>query len=69
MADVIETLADGTVTERDFTKQELAQIEADKIAYVEKLAKIEELKAAKETAYAKLAALGLTAEELQALGL
>ena len=69
MADVIETLADGTVIERDFTKQELAQIEADKIAYVEKLAKIEELAAAKAAAQAKLAALGLTVEDLQALGL
>jgi len=69
MADVIETLADGTVIERDFTEQELAQIEADKIANAERLAKIEELKAAKEAAYAKLAAIGLTAEELQALGL
>lgn len=69
MADIIETFADGTVVERDFTEQELAQIEADKIANVERLAKIEELKAAKKAAYAKLAALGLTAEELQALGL
>ena len=69
MADIIETFADGTVIERDFTAQELAQIEADKIANAERLAKIEELKQAKETAYAKLLALGLTTEELQALGL
>lgn len=69
MANVIETFADGTVIERDFTEQELAQIEADKIANAERLAKIEELKAAKVAAYAKLTALGLTAEELQALGL
>lgn len=69
MANVIETLADGTVIERDFTEQELAQIELDKIANTERLAKIEELKAAKETAYVKLAAIGLTAKELQALGL
>ena len=69
MADIIETFADGTVIERDFTKEELAQIKADKIANAERLAKIEELKAAREAAYEKLAAIGLTAEELQALGL
>lgn len=69
MADIIETFADGTVIERNFTEQELAQIEADKIANAERLAKIEELKAAKEAAYSKLAALGLTTKELQALGL
>ena len=69
MADIIETFADGTVIERNFTEQELAQIKADKIANAERLAKIEELKQAKETVYAKLAALGLTVEDLQALGL
>ena len=69
MADVIETLADGTVIERDFTKAELDQIKADKAAYAERVAKIEELAAAKAAAQAKLAALGLTVEDLQALGL
>lgn len=69
MADIIETFADGTVIERNFTEQELAQIKADKIANAERLAKIEELKQAKETVYAKLTALGLTVEDLQALGL
>lgn len=69
MADIIETFADGTVIERNFTEQELAQIKADKIANAERLAKIEELKQAKETVYAKLSALGLTLEDLQALGL
>lgn len=69
MADIIETFADGTVIERDFTEQELAQIETDKIANAERFAKIEELNQAKETAYAKLAALGLTVADLEALGL
>jgi hypothetical protein len=69
MADVIETLADGTVTERDFTKAELDQIKADKAANAERVAKIKELATAKAAAQAKLAALGLTVEDLQALGL
>ena len=69
MADVIETFADGTIIERDFTKTELAQIKADKIAHAERIAKIEELAAAKLVAQEKLAALGLTVEDLNALGL
>ena len=69
MADVVETLADGTVIERDFTKAELAQIKADKAAYAERIAKVEELAAAKLAAQEKLAALGLTVEDLNALGL
>jgi hypothetical protein len=69
MADIIEIFADGTVTERDFTKAELDQIKADKAANAERVAKIEELATAKAAAHAKLAALGLTVEDLQALGL
>jgi len=69
MADVIETFADGTVIERDFTEQEKTQIELDKIANAERLAKIEQLKTAKATAQAKLEALGLTTQDLKALGL
>ena len=60
MADVIETFADGTVVERDFTKAELAQIEKDKAEQIAKQAEAE----AKATAKAGLLnRLGITAEE------
>ena len=64
MADVIETFADGTVVERDFTKAELAQIEKDKAAQIAKQAEAE----AKATAkVALLDRLGISAEEAQLL--
>jgi hypothetical protein len=60
MADVIETFADGTVIERDFTDAELAQIEKDKAKQLAKQAEAE----AKATAKAGLLdRLGITAEE------
>ena len=69
MADIIETFPDGTTVERDFTAEEKAQNAKD-------LAKAEAKEAAKlkaivdrEAAQAKLAALGLTADELKVLGL
>jgi hypothetical protein len=69
MADIIETFADGTVIERDFTKKELAQIEADRLEFENREAEKEAKAAAKIAAQAKLSALGLTIEDLQALGL
>jgi hypothetical protein len=69
MADIIETFADGTVVERDFTEQELAQIELDRLEFENREAEKEAKAAAKIAAQAKLSALGLTIEDLQALGL
>ena len=69
MADVIETFADGTVIERDFTAAELAQIEADKATQLAKQAEAEAKAQAKAAAEGKLAALGLTTDDLRALGL
>jgi hypothetical protein len=69
MADIIETFADGTVIERDFTEQELAQIEADRLEFENRKAEKETKAAAKIAAQAKLAEIGLTVEDLQALGL
>ena len=69
MTKLIETFPDGTTTERDLTEQELAQIQADKLTEVERIARLEAKAQAKEAAQAKLAALGLTVEDLQALGL
>ena len=61
----------GEVTERPLTAEELAQREADAAAYAaaeaERAAAAEAAQAAKESAQSKLAALGLTAEEIAAL--
>ena len=63
--------ATGEVTERPLTEAELAQREADAAAYAAEQAEreaAEEAKAAaKVSAQAKLAALGLSAEEVAAL--
>ena len=61
----------GEVTERPLTAGELAQREADAVAYAEIKAAEDAAKAAtaeaKASAEAKLSALGLTAEEIAAL--
>ena len=49
--------------------EELAQLEIDKISSQNRRAAKETKAAAKEAAQAKLAAIGLTVEDLQALGL
>ena len=61
----------GEVIERPLTAEELAQREVDAAAYAvaqaERAATEAAALAAKESANAKLAALGLTAEEIAAL--
>jgi hypothetical protein len=61
----------GEVIERPLTTEELAQREVDTAAHAvaeaEREAKEAATQAAKESANAKLAALGLTAEEIAAL--
>ena len=61
----------GITTEVELTAEEIAQREADAAAYAERKAQEEADKAAKAAAKAaaesKLAALGLTAEEIAAL--
>lgn len=61
----------GEVTERPLTAEEIAQREADAAAWAEQKAAEEAAKAAEEAAkasgQAKLAALGLTPEEIAAL--
>ena len=63
--------ATGEVTERDLTAEEIAQREADAAAFaIEQAAREAEaaaVAAAKDSANAKLTALGLTAEEIAAL--
>jgi hypothetical protein len=61
----------GEIIERPLTAEEIAQREADAVAFAtaeaERVAELEAVQAAKEAAHAKLAALGLTAEEIAAL--
>jgi hypothetical protein len=64
MADVIETFADGTVIERDFTDAELAQIEKDKATQLVKQAEAEAKKAQRQVI---LDRLGLTSDEARLL--
>ena len=71
MHKVVVDCSTGTVTEVELTAEEIAQREADALAFAEQKA-IEEAEAvakeaAKQSAEAKLAALGLTAEEIAAL--
>jgi hypothetical protein len=69
MADIIETFADGTTTERNFSPEEKAQVLADKLTEEKRLQDKIDKENAKQAAQAKLAALGLTLDELKALGL
>ena len=67
MSSIIEhNVETGEVVEREMTKAELSN-------YVKQVADVqaqsESIKNAKESAEAKLAALGLTADDLRALGL
>ena len=61
----------GNVIERSFTAEEIAQHEADIAVFAAEQTAREEAKtaanAAKDAAHAKLAALGLTADEIAAL--
>jgi len=61
----------GVTTEVELTTDEIAQREADAVAYAAQKAEQEAAEAAKAaakaSAEAKLAALGLTAEEISAL--
>jgi hypothetical protein len=63
----------GEITIRDLTAEEIAQREVDQAAEEARIVAEAEVKAAKEAAksaaQAKLTALGLTVEDLQALGL
>ena len=67
MTTIIEhNVETGEVVEREMTKIELSDY-AKQVAEVQ--AQSEAIKTAKESAEAKLAALGLTADDLRALGL
>ena len=57
------------VIEREFTAQEIQQYETDKAKAAEREAEAEAKAQARATAQGKLAALGLTTDDLKALGL
>lgn len=59
----------GEILEREMNAEELAQWKADKAANAEQAAAQAEAEAAKAAAQAKLAAFGLTENDLKALGL
>ena len=73
MADtkIIVDCSTGIATEVELTAEEVAQREADRIAFeaeqAQRDAEAAAVAAAKEAAHAKLAALGLTADEIAAL--
>jgi DNA-binding NarL/FixJ family response regulator len=64
---VIFDAATGELTERPFTADEMAQRAALQTEYAEQQAEAEAKATARESALAKLAALGLTADEVAAL--
>ena len=64
---VILDAATGEVTERPLTANEIAEREAMQTEYEAQQAEAEAKATARESALAKLAALGLTADEVAAL--
>lgn len=65
----IHNVETDEVVDREMTDAEFAQYEADKAEAEAKAAEAEAKAEAKAAAQAKFAALGLTVEDLQALGL
>jgi hypothetical protein len=65
----IHNVETDEVIDREMTDAEFAQYEADQAEAEAKAAEAEAKAEAKAAAQAKLAALGLTVEDLQALGL
>ena len=59
----------GEVFERELTAAEIAQRKIDAENVIARAKEIAQAEAAKEASLAKLAALGLTADDLKALGL
>jgi len=65
----IHNIETGEITSRDMTADELAQYEKDKLTREAEKQLAADKAAAKLAAEAKLTALGLTADDLKALGL
>ena len=65
----IHNVETNQIVDREMTDAEFAQFEADKEAEAQRLVEIAARASAKAAAQAKLAELGLTVEDLTALGL
>ncbi len=65
----IHNIETDEVIDREMNDTEFAVYEADQVAYQAKLAEAETKATAKAAAESKLAALGLTTDDLRALGL
>lgn len=65
----IHDIETDEIIEREMNAEELAQLAIDENKAIADLTKLQEVKIAKEAAEAKLAALGLTTDDLKALGL
>ena len=66
---VIKDAQTGEIIEREMTVEEIAQWETDKAAVAAKIQADAEAQAKREAALEKLAALGIDADDLKALGL
>jgi len=67
--EVIHNILTGEVVERPYTAAEIAQVEAAQAQAAKLAVEMEKVQADKAAALAKLAAVGLTADDLKALGL
>tara|TARA_R110000822_G_scaffold114224_1_gene245700 strand:+ start:857 stop:1072 length:216 start_codon:yes stop_codon:yes gene_type:complete len=68
LVEVIVAL-DGTITEVPYTAEQIAEVQANRLINEAKHAAKAKAEADKATAQAKLAELGLTTDDLKALGL
>lgn len=68
LVEVIVAL-DGTITEVPYTAEQIAEVESNRANYEAMVAAKAKAEADKAAAQAKLAALGLTVDDLKALGL
>ena len=67
--EIITNAQTGEITERAYTAAEIAQVEAAQAESANLLVEMQKAEADKASATAKLEALGLTADDLKALGL
>jgi hypothetical protein len=69
MKKLVHNVETGEVSEVELTAEEIAQVQIDREIAAAEIAAQTAKDTAKEAAETKLAALGLTAEDLKALGL
>jgi hypothetical protein len=67
--EVIHNIATNEITERLYTAAEIAEVEAEQIESAKRRADADKAVVDKAAAVAKLTALGLTTDDLKALGL